>query len=376
LVKGEIFRRGLTGGRDNREATQAYQTACDLGDMQGCFVAGAFLYYTGLSLDEASPLPPEDVPFAHSGRLRRRVKEFASLYAEHGLTRDPIRGKALIAKACAAKVGDACYHLGAIALDEARMEPTDDTAATYLTKGCELGSMDGCLLLGRVYVQGLGVEPDYERAARIFREACDKGDPYNCVMIGRMHEGGAGCERSTERARAYFLKAAAEAGEGFFYLGMSHQKGAPDDGSLQEAATNYQHSCDLDAPGGCFRLGMMRLRGEGGPLDAAVALKLFEQSCEGEVPMGCFLGGKVHEVLLRLATSEAEYFQTHCEDGDDVDCVVYRGLRSTWNLEPDFSEGLRMMREACGYKYDPACGSLRKNWSRLTELHREHNATE
>lgn len=140
-------------GVANDAATELSSKACELGNIDGCELAGR-LYANG------------EPPF------------------------DEAKAIAFFGKACAIKRATSCTYLGTIfatrgnARDVARALP-------LLDAGCDGGDVLGCHALAYVYETGLGVAVDAARAATYYKKACKldekcaKGGATRAISGGR-----------------------------------------------------------------------------------------------------------------------------------------------------------------------------------------------
>lgn len=181
----------------------------------------------------------------------------------HAVPRDPVRGLAMIVRACDAGEGVACLA-GARWLVEADHvhEAHADTGlrdCLLAEHRCLMGESSDCLRAALSFEGGEGAAGrDQTRAAQQYSRGCDLGNSLTCNALGVALDYGEGAARDPERAVAAFERA-----------------------------------CKLGDSLGCANLGYMFENGEGVARDGARARSLYRDACTSGNVYGC-----LHQEML------------------------------------------------------------------------------
>ncbi|WP_224104970.1 tetratricopeptide repeat protein [Vreelandella aquamarina] len=258
---------GLLGDRSDQRI-QWLQQAAQLGDQEAQARAGQALinageYRLGISvlekparrgnveamtyLGQALLAPENDVyPQASSDAERwlSRAIEADSNDARLILGRALIEGRAglddlprgIDLLEHAARNGDslALAQLGALLMDDARVERQPAIAADYLKRGHELGHPWATQQLGAAYLEGRGVARDPTQGQQLLLEAAEQGQTGALRLLGEAYLSGEALPLQPERGQA-LLTQAAQAGDitAMTILGEAYLNGSLEGDSSQ-----------------------------------------------------------------------------------------------------------------------------------------------
>ena len=168
LELGRIYTLGSGALPDGVRAADAWDSACKLGDQQGCVSLAGLLsgqQHTGTL--RALRMPPMDVA----------------------------RAQALYDYACSQKVAAGCGGLGVMLLGGNGVQPNGPRAAEMLDKACEMSHVDSCFKLGDAHANGWAMPQDRCAAAKAYARGCampNWGSHVNCAVVAQVAQEG-GC---------------------------------------------------------------------------------------------------------------------------------------------------------------------------------------
>lgn len=205
LFAGQAYHLGLGVPRDPKSAFPYIQRACLLGSEDGCVVESSLRLERG-EVSAADAVARFEKACASGS--------FGGCYAAGGLlTVDPReglgldipRGRAYLAKACAANYLPAC---GLDAVLVGRLHETANYAAAreQLIKGCGLSDSDSCDYLARSELEGTFAPKDEVAAAQHFWAACSKGRAESCLAVAYLESKGIGTSRDVDKAAQLVVK--------------------------------------------------------------------------------------------------------------------------------------------------------------------------
>jgi TPR repeat protein len=199
--------------------------ACDLGDPEGCYVAGLKV-----------------------GDDREKV--------------------AFYEQACDGGYSQACTNLGWMYQNAKAVNKDSAAAARLYKRGCDgnacyLPNNLGCVNLGRMFRDGDGVEEHQTVATRLFRNVCSRSplsdeDAANiaraCSLAGTAYLSGAGVPKDVLQALPLLEKSCAASDTlGCFNLGIVYENGAGVTADKGRAIGYYQRACDHGDGEACQR---------------------------------------------------------------------------------------------------------------------------
>ena len=282
--------RGKLSSPTCRAPMGLYQTACNQGDLQGCFALGR-LYAQGTGVTEDYAQANALFARACDGGDMMGCNGLGALYAFGiGVPRDPDKAISLWQKACNGGVMKSCENVGHAYLSGQGVAKDDAQALTYLRKGCTGGLMDSCSDLGLMYQNGRGVPKDGQEAAKLYTKACDGGATIGCSNLGNLYDSGDGVTKDEIQAAAYFRKscdARRRRSYGCNNLGTMYETGRGVNKDPREALRLYNRACDGGTtprlPQRCQSLFEWARHSEG-PVEA---VRLLRKTCDGGDQVGC-----------------------------------------------------------------------------------------
>jgi TPR repeat protein len=188
--------------------------ACDLGDPEGCYVAGLKVR------DDA-----EKVAFyqqACDGGYAQACTNLGWMYQNaHGVNKDPAAAARLYKRACD---GNACYlpnnlgcvNLGRMFRDGEGVEQNQTVAARLFRDVCARSPLSdedakniarSCSLAGTAYLEGMGVPKDIKLALPLLEKGCAANDTFGCFNLGTVYEFATGVAADKARAIGYYQNA-------------------------------------------------------------------------------------------------------------------------------------------------------------------------
>jgi TPR repeat protein len=234
--------------------------------------------------------------------------------------REP-RAASVLALACEANLGAACYlvgRLGAAPLRAMGAEP----AARPFVRGCRAGHGGSCnrVALGRGY-------PPSERNRQLLSRGCDLGDAPSCFHLAvTLQLPGAGQPEARalellERSCRWSYGLACER------LGQLLSRGgggAPMD--IARAEVLLHRACRLGAGDACGELGVLLHEGTRVAPDRARGLALLERGCRLRSASACARHGRILEASADPAVRERGVMQTKegCRGGSVEACLQRR----------------------------------------------------
>ena len=192
------------------------------------------------------------LPAGEAVAQSKEVAEAKKAYAQ----KKPDKARALLAKACEKRSGEACDMLGLMQRDGLG-GPQDIPAATAnFVKACDLKYVLGCEMAAQIYLgnpiaKGL-VPVDEKKAASLAHFGCRWGSAGSCTEMSFLHSKGRGVEKDPVKAREYAYKA-----------------------------------CNAGHATGCSNYGYFLQTGAGGPVDKAGAYLYLDKACKAGNKGGC-----------------------------------------------------------------------------------------
>jgi type IV secretory pathway TraG/TraD family ATPase VirD4 len=160
--------RGIGIGRSDPrvlKAVELFREACDLGNLEGCFLLGRKLNST---------------------------------------FEKPIEAAKLFRQACDGKVAAACGQLGFMYYIAKPFKHDLATAAKLFDQSCGGGDLGSCIRLGLMYQSGEGVPQNVPEAVKLYRLACDGGE--DCLRLAEVYEKGVGVQADVVAALKLYRK--------------------------------------------------------------------------------------------------------------------------------------------------------------------------
>lgn len=257
--KGGAVKSCLMAGDDaeNRgsinDAVAFYQRACDLGESNGCLLAGGLLIQQDDTREE---------------------------------------GLALLESVCKAGDPTGCYGAGLVLNGDLGGNSSPEEAVSFFNRACDAGLAAACGKLGVAYLEGAGVEADTERGVQILEDSCNRGDGASCFELGQR----ASDANDAHDATDYFRKSClAGEGLGCTHLGFAYAEGRGVDNSPTSARDYFGRGCTAQAPDprGCTMLGWSEWSGIGGETDTDGGLTRLREACTVD-GLACYYLARIH----------------------------------------------------------------------------------
>jgi len=408
---GDALRKqGAKDPAAQKQAAQAYESACTGHDLEGCAELGtSYMKGDGVTKDEAKAVALDTR--SCDGGHPPACSVLGELY-EHGkagLTLDEARAGQLYTKGCNGDDPAGCAGLGALLVHGHGGRAKDEKrAADLLVNACVAGAMRGCVGEGRLYEHGLGgLAKDKVRAVQAYRTACDGADLEGCAELGSMMKVGlGGLAKDAAQAMQLFTKACdGGAFLGCEYLGDAYYDGVgvPQDkskaydlyrtpcpgqvadcadltacaniavllsfgeGGLREddalGVELSQRACDGDEMNACSQLGFDYEHGRGVPWDMHKALELYRKACDGGCAAGCTNLGTSYYGGVGVppdAARAATLFASSCQDGEPAACSWLGSMyaEGTGGLPKDYGKAAQLQQGACNDGRAAGCVEL------------------
>lgn len=337
MTAGSLYEHGRAGlVIDYPKAGRLYDTACELGDADGCGNVG-FLTLLGLGRDE-----------------------------------DVEKAQELFEASCAKKSGAGCYGMALLAFDS-RVGASSDLAQglAYEQKACDLGELQACSDLGTWYRGGTGVEQDLKKAHALFERACTDDVHFGCEHLAWAQVDGEGEFTAdpkagfAEMSRLCKLPSPAACGS----LGTMFHHGIGTEQDLAKARETYAYACEHGQVHACGDVGDMMVLSQGGEKDVDAGMVLLDKACIRGSGAACHIVGKIYGngAVVEQDLGKAElYVSTACEQGYLRACTDLGFFQSTELAEKpaDPKKAMLAFEKACEggeAKGCEAAGNLLRN---------------
>lgn len=352
------------------KALARYESACRLGDSEGCRSAGV-LYEQGV---------PKNLTLAFS-RYQQACKDgHAKACHDVGLlylsgVQD---GSFHIAPSptealrhfipCTDDVVVSCSSLGYMAETHLIPDGSPALAYTYYDRACRGHEPDGCLNLGGLYQKGFADKPadlaDLKKAQGLYKHACDPPwqSPEACVALALL---------ATERDLA--LPPDSPSAEVLLERGCKHGLEPACFGLaklLQERTAEarrteqlLQDSCKVKNEAACVRLARLYQKGHGDDLPAnpTAARTFAEESCERKYRQACYLLGQLllEDKAPGAVQDAAHALRTACEQQEPGACTRLGDLFEGQHDHPrNLDEARKLYDAGCKLRDASACYAL------------------
>ncbi len=239
-------------------AVSFYSRACDLGESNGCLLAGGLLI--------------------QRNETRQQGLELLESVCESG---DPT----------------GCYGAGLVLNGDLGGPSSPSDALAFFARACDAGLAAGCGKLGLLYLEGAGVEQDQNRGVSLIEGACQRGDGASCFQLARRAS-----EAGQQNEAVSYYRNACLAGEGLgcTHLGFAYAEGEGVEMSPSSARDYFGQGCTAPSPDprGCTMLGWSEWSGIGGETATREGKSRLEKACEVD-GLACYY-------LARIARSQGE----------------------------------------------------------------------
>lgn len=202
IFAAKAYHYGLGAPPDATLALQYYQSACSLGAVDACVMAGTIVVERRQRNAFANTVDTWERA-CDDGSYRGCYLAGYTLALdprEMGVVRDLSRGRAYLQKACAAHYLPACCLGAAITIQQADVSKYD-AAHEELVEGCRLRERGSCHYLGLIELQGTIGARDERGAAEHFWRACYDGLGESCLALAYLYTKGIGAVVNTDKAK-------------------------------------------------------------------------------------------------------------------------------------------------------------------------------
>lgn len=206
---GEIYRQGLGIAPDQKAATEWYERAAALGDINAA-------YALALALLEGRGTQQDDT---RAGMLLERAAKAGHPFANYNLamallatgqSTDAQRAVASLQIAADADIGEAQYALGILHRQGRGVEQDETKAAEWMAKAVRNGVAAAEVEYAIMLFNGIGVAKNETGAAKLFLRAAYKGNAIAQNRLARLYQAGRGINPDTAEAAAWHLAARAQ----------------------------------------------------------------------------------------------------------------------------------------------------------------------
>lgn len=275
---------------DYVEASNRFNSACELGDLSGC-TSQVQLITDGM-VEGSVKTAPQAFETACLKRNSSAACTALALELLRGvdLARDPVRARALLHRACvdADSAPNACSALGGVYSDGTGGDRDRTEAVKYLRWACDQGQIQACLERGDLLNLGRGVQRDDYDALAMYQKACDGGMGEGCYKAGTILFEGTYVDQNLEQAQALFGRAcSAGSGDGCTGLGRSLEAGQADEQSLIRVRDAYARGNTLGSLSAKREFARALWNGLGGSKKRSQARKLASEACQAGDAVAC-----------------------------------------------------------------------------------------
>lgn len=198
---GVAYHVGIGVARDRSRAREYFHQACVLGVQDGCVLSGVVAVELG-ERHRATEIVATWERSCENGSILGCHTAGMTLALDPdqlGIPKDMARGRAYLAKACAARYLTSC---GAEASLVAQLQETSSyaKAQTQLVEACTLRERESCYQLAKIEFHGSFGTKDVNAAARHFWEACKLGLGRACGALAYQAARGIGGSKAPQKA--------------------------------------------------------------------------------------------------------------------------------------------------------------------------------
>jgi TPR repeat protein len=279
----------------------------------------------------------------------------AMAFSASSRTRDGVRARLLLGRACEGGDGRGCERL-AFLWRQGIGGPTDVARASALNReGCRARRESACVS----YVQA-----DDEGVVARHRAECAARDSLACVGVGydlawgnrTPRDAGAGRRQLAASCDGTELLACA------FLAASLAQEPRPDAATSRRIEALHLRACDGGALTGCTNLGVMYSDGRGVTQNAARAVELLRRACDGGDMFGCTNLGVIYSDGRGVAQDAAravELYRQACDGGDMNGCAnLGVACESGRGVTQDAPHAVELYRRACDGGHMRGCVNL------------------
>ena len=217
---GRIYAEEAGGHLDSRLAAEAFEKACNAGQLEGCHEAGNIW-----------------------------------VLVRPDIERDFDKGYTLHERACRGGITKSCTRLGVMHDNGDGRESDPKKANILFEQACDAGELVACGNWAGNLENGRGCEKDQEKAIKLYKQACDSRVPIACMSLSSAFDEGNGVDKNPEQATKLMVRAC-ELGEPWAcrYSGYRFQEGIGTKVDVAAAADFYSKACEAEDEEACNAL--------------------------------------------------------------------------------------------------------------------------
>lgn len=207
---GEAYHLGMGVPRDADKARGYFRRACSLGLVDGCVLEGVVTIELGDFTHSADVLSAWEHACENGSYLGCNAAGIALVTdaVRLGIPRDVARGRAYLAKACAAHLVSACGREAAVIVEQGETS-SFPVAHAQLLQACELRERESCHFLAERELDGTFGNKDEAAAGLHFFQACGHHWGPSCAALAYFHARGIRTPVDLETARELTSRACA-----------------------------------------------------------------------------------------------------------------------------------------------------------------------
>lgn len=279
-----------------------------------------------------------------------------------GVPRSEVEARRWFAKACAAGHQDGCVDEGVLA-ELGRGGPPDAALArARYEAACAAGLPRGCTKLGLSQRAGLGGPADGPAGVATLERACGLGDLAGCGLAALAWEEGDGVPVDPTR-RVAWLEAGVRLQDptAARLLDGLVSSGALDAGAQAALAARLAPACDARVASACLVVGRIGLREGWAPARVAAAWRV---ACMGSAPSACgHLAALAEAHGLPDVAAPGDALLLHeraCVDGLPASCLWLGRAYEAGAQGVDHDQALEVYTVACQAGLQEACDGARR----------------
>jgi uncharacterized protein len=205
---GRAYHLGIGVPPDQERAVGYFQRACSLGSADGCAMSGVMIVELGDKARFADVLTIWERACDSGSAFGCHSAGVALAVDSHGLgvPRDVPRGRAYLAKACAARYIPSC-SVNSMLVFELKETEKYAAARQQLVKSCELRERETCHWLALSELDGTFGKKDERAAGHYLGMACAEDWAPSCSALAYVHAKGIGTPVNADKAKQLTTRA-------------------------------------------------------------------------------------------------------------------------------------------------------------------------
>jgi TPR repeat protein len=187
---------------EQQQTILAYERACELKEIKGCYKAGLFWKKNHYRIDSDPSKAAQYLKKACDGAVREACTELASLYrnGQGSVSRNVQSARSLYQQGCDAGSATACQSLAFMYKNGEGTASDPRKSSALFGRACEEGLPSSCVSLAEHYFVGFGVPTDVDRGRNLLDVACRKREVVACQALEGSRPELKGNKLATKRA--------------------------------------------------------------------------------------------------------------------------------------------------------------------------------